>query len=153
MARQHGATVITTPGPAGPAKARNVGARAAIGDLLLFVDADVVVEPNTVDVVQSLFAADPKLDAVIGSYDDAPGQTNFVSQYRNLMHHYVHQHASAEATTFWGACGAIRRGPSPPSADSTKATPGHASRTSSWAIACAAPGIASSCASSCGLNI
>src|SRR5262249_39714878 len=32
-----------------------------------------------------------------------------VSQYRNLLHHYVHQHGCTTASTFWGACGAIRR--------------------------------------------
>ncbi|MDH4208596.1 MAG: glycosyltransferase, partial [Anaerolineae bacterium] len=29
--------------------------------------------------------------------------------YKNLLHHYVHQHSRREASTFWGACGAIRR--------------------------------------------
>jgi hypothetical protein len=32
-----------------------------------------------------------------------------LSQYRNLLHHYVHQQGEEEASTFWGACGAIRR--------------------------------------------
>jgi len=32
-----------------------------------------------------------------------------LSQYRNLLHHYVHQHGREDASTFWGACGAIRR--------------------------------------------
>ena len=32
-----------------------------------------------------------------------------MSQYRNLLHHYVHQRGQIEASTFWGACGAIRR--------------------------------------------
>ena len=52
---------------------------------------------------------DPGLAAAIGSYDDAPGETNFLSQYKNLLHHYVHQTGNPEASTFWGACGAIRR--------------------------------------------
>ena len=46
---------------------------------------------------------------MIGSYDDSPGESNFLSQYKNLAHHYVHQHARQDAFTFWGACGAIRR--------------------------------------------
>jgi GT2 family glycosyltransferase len=49
------------------------------------------------------------LTALFGSYDDAPAATNFLSQYKNLFHHYVHQIANEEASTFWGACGAIRR--------------------------------------------
>ncbi len=93
----------------GPAHARNVGAGLAEGDVLFFVDADVVVAPDVVGRVRARFAEDHGLDAVIGSYDDAPGHRGFLSQYRNLLHHYTHQHAHAEATTFWGACGAVRR--------------------------------------------
>jgi len=51
----------------------------------------------------------PDLAAVFGSYDDEPLEANFLSQYKNLFHHYVHQAAKEEASTFWGACGAIRR--------------------------------------------
>jgi hypothetical protein len=32
-----------------------------------------------------------------------------VSQYRNLLHHFVHQHGRREASTFWAGFGAIRR--------------------------------------------
>jgi cellulose synthase/poly-beta-1,6-N-acetylglucosamine synthase-like glycosyltransferase len=46
---------------------------------------------------------------LIGSYDDAPAASNFLSQYKNLLHHYIHQTSNEEASTFWGACGAIRR--------------------------------------------
>lgn len=58
---------------------------------------------------QTLFSRELDLAALIGSYDDAPGATNFLSQYRNLLHHYVHQTGNEEASTFWGACGAVRR--------------------------------------------
>lgn len=93
----------------GPAHARNIGAQAARGDLLYFVDADVQLYPDAIACLQSAFAADPGLDALIGSYDDQPGEGDFLSQYRNLLHHYTHQTAQEEAATFWGACGAMRR--------------------------------------------
>lgn len=104
-----GARVIYLPQRSGPAAARNAGARLASGELLLFVDADVVPNPALVAQVQAVFATEPHLAALIGSYDDAPGATSFLSQYRNLLHHYVHQTAEPQATTFWGACGAVRR--------------------------------------------
>jgi GT2 family glycosyltransferase len=56
-----------------------------------------------------VFAQRPDIAAMIGSYDDAPGSHNFLSQYKNLLHHYTHQIARTEASTFWGACGAVRR--------------------------------------------
>lgn len=108
LAASYGAKVIRVPTPSGPGLARNLGAQVARGSILLFVDADVVVPRDAVARVADLFSHDPTLDAVIGSYDDAPGDPGFLSQYRNLLHHYVHQQGREEASTFWGACGAIR---------------------------------------------
>lgn len=96
-------------GPGGPARARNRGAEKASGRYLVFIDADVCVHPDTLALVAGAFAADPGLDAVIGSYDDAPAQPSFISRYKNLFHHYVHQTADGEIQTFWSGCGAIRR--------------------------------------------
>lgn len=108
-ASAYGARVICLPDRSGPAVARNRGAWEANGDILLFIDADVVVRPETCRQVVAAFAVDPDLVALIGSYDDAPAAKNFLSQYKNLLHHYIHQHAQEQASTFWGACGAVRR--------------------------------------------
>lgn len=110
VAARHGATVLSTGGRRGPAHARNLGARHAGGDVLFFLDADVCVHPGTLHSVATSFDQDPALDALIGSYDDAPESADFLSQYKNLMHAYVHQNGRREATTFWSGCGAIRRG-------------------------------------------
>lgn len=108
-AERFGARVLSTPGRSGPAVARNVGARAATGEVLFFIDADVCVQPDSVARVQANFAADDAPDAVIGSYDDDPAERDFLSQYKNLMHCFVHQSAQEQASTFWSGCGAIRR--------------------------------------------
>jgi GT2 family glycosyltransferase len=109
VARRAGATVITLEQNSGPAAARNRGAAAAAGEILFFVDADVAVAPDAVRRVAEAFAADPALGAVFGSYDDAPRAPGMVSQYRNLLHHWVHQQGNPEASTFWAGCGAVRR--------------------------------------------
>jgi GT2 family glycosyltransferase len=109
LATQLGTQVFRLPLPKGPARARNFGAARSRGEILFFVDADVVIPPHAIDIVVSTLKRDPLIDAVFGSYDDEPGEPNFFSQYRNLLHHFVHQHARENASTFWGACGAIRR--------------------------------------------
>lgn len=110
LARQMGMRVITNDsGLPGPAQARNLGAAAAEGDVLFFIDADVLVQPGTVGIVAATLSAYPDLAACFGSYDDSPTETNFLSQYRNLLHHFTHQQARSEASTFWSGCGAIYR--------------------------------------------
>ncbi|MDP3090826.1 MAG: glycosyltransferase family 2 protein [Nitrospira sp.] len=104
-----GVTLYRFPQPGGPGRARNLGASKATSDLLFFIDADVTVPEKAIEQVRDIFARHPEIAAMIGSYDDQPGEANFLSQYRNLLHHYVHQNGREEASTFWGACGAIRR--------------------------------------------
>lgn len=101
--------VFNLPQQVGPAAARNYGATKAKGEILFFVDADVVVEVDTVARIAHRFQSSPEVVAVFGSYDDAPFESNFFSQYKNLYHHFVHQQSSSDATTFWTGCGAIRR--------------------------------------------
>jgi glycosyltransferase involved in cell wall biosynthesis len=109
VATEHGATVLRTERRSGPAYARNLGAKVAIGEILFFIDADVCVAPNTLTRVIANFDQDPQLAAVMGSYDDAPASQDFLSLYKNLMHCYVHHSSRREACTFWSGCGAIRR--------------------------------------------
>jgi hypothetical protein len=109
LAEAAGAVVLHTREGTGPAAARNLGAAHASGDLLVFVDSDVCVRAGTIARIRLRFEMDPGLDALFGSYDDEPAGRGFVSQYKNLLHHFVHQHGREEAATFWAACGAIRR--------------------------------------------
>ena len=109
LAEEFGTHVFRFPSPGGPGRARNLGAAQARGEILLFIDADVTVPPQAIEMVIGAFGREPHIDALFGSYDDEPAEPNFLSQYRNLLHHYVHQHGRDDASTFWGACGAIRR--------------------------------------------
>jgi len=95
-------------GPFGPAYARNRGAEAARGKILFFVDADVMLAPDALHRIAMLFQGQPTLAAAFGSYDALPEAQGVVSQYRNLLHHFVHQTGQSEASTFWAGCGAIR---------------------------------------------
>ncbi|MGI9146840.1 MAG: glycosyltransferase family 2 protein [Chloroflexota bacterium] len=105
-----GARVLTTDrARSGPGPARNLGARVARAPILCFIDADVLARSDTLANFAALFAADPGLTAAFGSYDPQPAHPGLLSQYRNLLHHFVHQTGQEEASTFWSGCGAIRR--------------------------------------------
>ncbi len=109
VAERFGARMLSTGGRCGPAVARNLGARHATGDLLLFVDADVSVHKDTLGRIAERFETDTELDALIGAYDDSPADPSFVSQFKNLMHAFVHRQGNRQASTFWCGCGAVKR--------------------------------------------
>jgi Glycosyl transferase family 2 len=101
--------VVAEPRGIGPAAARNAGVRRASGDVLVFVDSDVAVHPNAFELIRAAFSGGPDLTAVFGSYDDDPEAGGIVSDFRNLLHHHVHQSSAGVATTFWAGLGAVRR--------------------------------------------
>ncbi len=55
IAAAHGCRVVPSGGRLGPAGARNVGAREATGDILFFVDSDVMVRPDTLRRLRDAF--------------------------------------------------------------------------------------------------
>lgn len=110
LARRAGARVLATSRPrSGPAIARNLGAQAAKGEFLFFLDADCSIHADALRVAARVLDEHPEVAALIGSYDDRPTSPNLLSQYKNLAHHAVHQSAPVNGFTFWGACGVIRR--------------------------------------------
>ena len=108
IAAEMGARVIPSGGRLGPGGARNVAVTQAHGEILWFVDADVVVHEDAALQVQRALS-EPGVTAVFGSYDDQPTAKNFLSQYKNLVHHYYHHRGRREASTFWSGCGAVRK--------------------------------------------
>jgi GT2 family glycosyltransferase len=108
-AAEYADTVLRLPVPRGAASARNRGAERARGAVLVFVDADVCVHPDVLRRFADILASESDIAAVFGAYDTAPPVPGLVSQYRNLLHHYVHAQSPGDAETFWTGCGAMRR--------------------------------------------
>jgi glycosyltransferase involved in cell wall biosynthesis len=114
IAEEWGAQVVRQARPFGPAAARNAGVHCARGEIIFFLDADVRIQPESLARAIARFDADPELSALFGSYDEFPAAPGLVSQYRNLLHHFVHQQGEfrnevRDVRTFWTGCGAIRR--------------------------------------------
>ena len=71
----------------------------AENEILWFIDADVVVHCDAITYLLNGFRS-PQVAAVFGSYDDQPAAQNFLSQYKNLVHHFYHNRGRSEASTF-----------------------------------------------------
>jgi glycosyltransferase involved in cell wall biosynthesis len=109
IAASLGVRVFQHPQKRGSDAARNSGANLTTAPILVFVDADVVIHPDALQRISRFMLENFDYSAVFGSYDSEPGHPRFVSQYRNLLHHFTHQSGKCEAETFWTGLGAIRR--------------------------------------------
>ncbi len=93
----------------GAGGARNSGVAVSNAAIIWFVDADVVVHDNGARVLARHLSDNKKVDALFGSYGLEPIADNFLSQYKNLIHHRTHQRHAGPAQTFWTGCGAVTR--------------------------------------------
>ncbi len=110
IAARYADTVVTLPGrPHGPAYARNRGFEVSRGDVIVFIDSDCVAHVDTLSRFAALFEEEAGIGAAFGSYDDHPPAVGLMSQYRNLIHHYVHHQNAGDVETFWAGAGAVRR--------------------------------------------
>lgn len=68
----------------GPAAARNVAASKANGKVLVFLDSDVEVYPDTLRRIADKFLKDPDLTAVTGVWDKEQRTNRFFPNYKAL---------------------------------------------------------------------
>lgn len=68
----------------GPAAARNAAAKKARGTILVFLDSDVEVYPDTLGTIAKRFSKDPDLTALTGVWDKEQHTNNFFPQFKAL---------------------------------------------------------------------
>ena len=109
IASERGATVIVNTERQGTSPSRNRGAAAATADILVFVDSDVVVAPDTLRRVADNFERIPGLIGVNGIFSadhDAPGA---VSHFVHLSIRHQHLRLPSYTGTCFTSIFAIRR--------------------------------------------
>lgn len=68
----------------GPAAARNAAVKKAKGRVLVFLDSDVEVYPDTLDNIAKRFKKDPDLTALTGVWDKHQRSDSFFPQFKAL---------------------------------------------------------------------
>lgn len=110
IARKYPVEVIVLEQNGGPARARNIGVEAAKGDIIFFLDSDVLVMDGTVKEVEDYFKNDPSAQCVIGICATEPLNKGFVPKYM-AMFEYIHLLGvpGNKVSVFAPRCGAIKK--------------------------------------------
>jgi glycosyltransferase involved in cell wall biosynthesis len=109
IAAQYADRLVRLPGRGnGPGYARNRGFELTLGHYVTFINADVIVEHDTLRCSAQALAEAPDVGAVFGVHSASALQRGLVSQYRNLLLHYYLQRNTGDAATFSSGCGTMR---------------------------------------------
>ncbi|MBN1827445.1 MAG: glycosyltransferase [Candidatus Eisenbacteria bacterium] len=107
-ARPFGCRVVPSREPGGVAAARNTGAAEATGGILLFVDADVELDPGALDAALGTLG-DPDVHVAVGLQSPRSVFPNAASVYKNLWLHYTYKERAKRVSVIYSSAVAIRR--------------------------------------------
>src|SRR2546423_14807831 len=105
IAARYADTVVRlTTGGARAAYARNRGAELGSGEAVAFVDADIMVHPDTLPRMLGILREEPHVQAISAARDAKPLARNFISQYWNLLLHFGERIRHGLGGTFGSCC-------------------------------------------------
>jgi glycosyltransferase involved in cell wall biosynthesis len=107
--QQYSCRLVNLSGNLGPAAARNIGASQAKGDILVFIDSDVVIKPDSLAIIKRSLKEDEDAVAVTGILAKDCPYKDFFTQYKNLYMHYVFRGCSQYVDFLYGSIMAIKR--------------------------------------------
>jgi glycosyltransferase involved in cell wall biosynthesis len=110
IVKKYSVRVIQMETNAGPARARNRGVREAAGDIIFFLDSDVIVLDGTIQEVNDYFQNHPDAQCIIGVCSTTPLNRGFVPTYM-AMFEYIHLISQQydKVSVFAPRCGAIKK--------------------------------------------
>lgn len=92
---------------AGAAYAYNRGAEVARGPVLVFLDGDVAVRPDTLGQIAAAFD-DDGLAALVAGVDPAPRSAGLAVRYRTLIQEWAYENCTGESEFFSTHASAVR---------------------------------------------
>lgn len=107
-AKKYGFRIVMLKDGGNPSKARNFGAKKASGNILVFVDSDIVLKPDSIEKIVSK-VAEKEVASVSGIYTKETPVDSFYSQLQNLILYYRLSKVSEFVTFTNSAFYAIKR--------------------------------------------
>jgi len=109
IAKQYQCKIIELSENKGPAFARNEGAKISEGDILLFVDSDVIIKKDALNYLSEKFLQN-EIDAIQGIYSHELKYKSIVTQYQMSYNcYYIWPENKKYASTLSTCCLAIRK--------------------------------------------
>ena len=109
IAKQYQCKIIELSENKGPAFARNEGAKISEGDILLFVDSDVIIKKDALNYLSEKFLQN-EIDAIQGIYSHEPTYKSIITQYQMSYNcYYIWPENKKYASTLSTCCLAIRK--------------------------------------------
>ena len=109
IASEFNTNIIELPENKGPGNARNEGAKIAQGDILLFIDSDVIINNDSLSLIIDKFTSG-KVEAIQGIYSHEPTYESSATQfYQSYLHYYVWSINKKYASTLVTGCFAIKK--------------------------------------------
>ena len=109
IAKQFQIKIIELPENKGPALARNKGFQVAQGDIILFLDSDVILNKNSLSLIIDKFSL-TEVNAIQGIYSHEPNYKYLATQfYQSYLCYYVWPENKKYASTLVTGCFAIRK--------------------------------------------
>jgi glycosyltransferase involved in cell wall biosynthesis len=108
IAQQYPCRIIRLKKRKGLSHARNTGVQYAQYKLLVFIDADVVVRPDTLSTINRYLNEHDDAAGVVGLLDEHCPYKDFFSQYKNLYMNFIFNRISSPINFFYGSVHAMR---------------------------------------------
>lgn len=110
IAQKYPVRVIELDKNSGPARARNIAVDEAKGDIIFFLDSDVIVKEGSIKEVERYFRENPNAKCVIGICETEPLNKGFVPKYM-AMFEFIHLIGTKDnkVSVFAPRCGAIKK--------------------------------------------
>ena len=109
IAKQFQIKIIELPENKGPALARNKGFQVAQGDIILFLDSDVILNKNSLSLIIDKFSL-TEVNAIQGIYSHEPNYKYLATQfYQSYLCYYVWPENKKYVSTLVTGCFAIRK--------------------------------------------
>lgn len=118
IAKKYANKVLTIDKKSERSQARNDGWKASTGKIIVNIDSDVLIYPDTLAKINNYLVRHQEVDALTGLLSKKHPHKNFFSQYKNLYMHYIFRKLPERITFLYGSIYAIRKHTSiPPDSD------------------------------------